>query len=395
MNIISIALKDLKILLKDKRAMALVVLMPIVIIWILGLSLQSLFDDNKANIGKNEIALVDYDNTDESKKIKSFLESDTVSEYIKLVNYDEDEAKEKVKSGDLTALIIINKGYNKVFTNDGEAKITLYKDKGNEVGGSVIQSIINKYSEENSNLLLSGEAADSEFEKYSLPGEMVIQGIIDSIDLEKETVKDDGINDSGKGLSAMQYYSAAMVCMYIMFVGMVGSSSIAEERENNTLKRLLTTKATKTTIVVGKFLGIFLLGLLDNLILILFTKFVYNVNWGNDIIGLILLSVSMTFAASGLAMLIATLFKNSRTIDMVNPVIILVISFIGGNMIPLYEMSEKLRQFSKILFNNWALRGYLNLMVDNRYTAVLPNCGVLVIIGVILLSIGINRLNIE
>ncbi len=396
MKILAIAIKDLKILIKDKQAMALILLMPIVLILVLGLSLNSLFEEDKANIKKSNVVLVDYDNTDQSKEFKEFLEGDKVSDYIELKDMSEEEGKAGVRSGDVTMLIVIDKGYGEVFNDkEKEGKVTAYLDKGNEVQSSVVNSILEKYIDTNAAILSASDAASDDFEKYTLDSRMILSEIADVVDNIQDVVEEGSITNGSKNLSAMQYYSAAMVSMYILFVGMVGTSLIVEEREDNTLSRLLTTGASKSTIIIGKFLGLFILGIVDVTILILFTKFVFDVDWGNSLSGLILLTASMTFSASGLAMLIATIFKTAKQIDMINPIIIMIMGFIGGNMMPIYEMSSMLRKVSGLLLNNWSLRGYLNLMINNGCNSILNHCVVLICIGVVLLSIGINRLKLN
>lgn len=186
-----------------------------------------------------------------------------------------------------------------------------------------------------------------------------------------------------------------MVAMYILFVGMIGTSSIIEERENNTLMRLLTTKASRTDIVLGKFLGIFLIGIMDIAIIILFSKFVFGVTWGNSFGGLLLLSSMLFFAASGLALMIATFFKSSKAVNTLNPVIIMIMGFVGGNMIPVYEMNINFQKVGNFLLNSWGMREYLNLMINNGLKSILLPSIVLFAMGVFFLLIGIPRLRLQ
>ena len=392
MKIIEIAIKDLKIFMKDRQATLLIILMPIVLIVVLGFSLNSLFEKDSANINKAVITIIDEDKSGQSKEFQDFFKEKTVKKYIEVEKNDLPSAKKKIKNAELSALLVIPKGYGESFSGDQKSEIELYTDKGSPVEGSIVKSIVSKYIATNSVLLSAAEASEDIFKKYSLDSKMILQDLSKLIDSEEELVKNGSLTNDGKGLSAMQYYSAAMVSMYILFVGMVGSSLLAEEREEETLSRMLTTTVSETSIILGKVLGIFLLGLIDIFILILFTKIVYKVDWGSSLLGLILLSVFLSYAASGLSVLIATLFKSSKTIDMVNPAIILVMSFVGGNMFPLYEMSDLLRKVSLTLMNNWGLRGYLSLMINSSAQSISVTYLVLFVMGTVLLGLGIGRL---
>ncbi len=395
MEILQIALKDVKILLKDVKALLFIVLMPIIIICVLGVSLNSIFEKDTANIQQCEIALVDKDNSDATKSIKNFFETKDVKKYIKIVDVKEEDAKKKVKAGDLTALIVIPEQYSEKVTNMENVKISFYADNGSPIEGSIVKSILERYINSSNIMLAASDAVKPAYTEYKLDAGMILKDIEALIEEQEKIVKDGDFGSSNDTLSAMQYYSAAMVSMYILFVGMFGTTSLLEEKEKGTFRRLLITNVGRSKILAGKVLGNFILGILDTTILIFFTKFVYKVDWGNSLLGVILLTMTMAFAVSGFAIFIATLFKSSKTVDIVNPMLILIISFIGGNMYPLYEMSELLRKFSMLLMNNWALRGYLNLMINNGVRSVFAPCLVLIGMGVMFLTAGVAKLKVE
>lgn len=273
--------------------------------------------------------------------------------------------------------------------------LLFFVDEGSPVEGSIVKSILERYINPYNIILAANDSIQKSYTEYQLDAKMVLLDIQDLIQDQDKVVNDGGFGSSNNTISAMQYYSAAMVSMYVLFVGMFGTTSLLEEKAKGTFKRLLVTNVGRTKILAGKVLGNFILGVMDTTILILFTKFVYHVNWGNSILGVILLTMAMTFAASGFSVFIATLFKSSKTVDIVNPMLILIISFIGGNMYPLYEMSELLRKFSMVLMNNWSLRGYLNLMINNDILSIFTPCLVLVGMGILFLTAGVARLKVE
>lgn len=395
MEIIQIALKDIKILIKDVKALLFIVLMPIVIILVLGFSLNSIFVKDTANIQQCQIALVDKDNSEASQQIKDFFGTDDVKKYIEIVDESEEKAKSKVKEGELTALIVIPKNYGDHVDDLKNVTLLFFVDEGSPVEGSIVKSILERYINPYNIILAANDSIQKSYTEYQLDAKMVLLDIQDLIQDQDKVVNDGGFGSSNNTISAMQYYSAAMVSMYVLFVGMFGTTSLLEEKAKGTFKRLLVTNVGRTKILAGKVLGNFILGVMDTTILILFTKFVYHVNWGNSILGVILLTMAMTFAASGFSVFIATLFKSSKTVDIVNPMLILIISFIGGNMYPLYEMSELLRKFSMVLMNNWSLRGYLNLMINNDILSIFTPCLVLVGMGILFLTAGVARLKVE
>lgn len=395
MKILAIAQKELKITFKDRQALALIILMPIVLIFALGISLNSMFEGASAEVSEFEVGVINEDDGDAATELMDFLETDDAKEYLTVVTGSFDELKNKLKEEEIVAFLQIPAGYSEAVENGEKAELRIYQENEDDINNTVFSSVIKAYADANNNINAAIKAADEQLAEYSIPGEVVMENLSDVLDSDTDYTGTEYLTDTGKNISAIQYYSAAMVAMYILFVGMIGTSSIIEERENNTLMRLFTTKASRTDIVLGKFFGVFLIGLMDIAIIILFSKFAFGVTWGSSIGGLLLLSVTLSFAASGLALMIATLFKSSKAVNTLNPVIVMVMGFVGGNMIPVYEMNMNFQKVGNFLLNTWGMRGYLNLMINNGIQSILLPSGVLFGMGILFLLIGIPRLRLQ
>lgn len=395
MKVVQIALKDLLISLRDRKAIALIILMPIVLIAVLGVCLSSMFSQGSGvNIEKFGIAIVDSDGKDQAKQFKDFLSSGDMKKMIEINEMGYEDALDKVRKGDMPAAIVIPEGYSTGIHNGNTVELKIYKDPGSPLRAEIVESLVKSYSGVGSSLIGSIEAAAQVFNEYGADVSPVIPNIMKSTENIDMKFSEDNVkkNDS---VSSMQYYAAAMLVMYIMFVGMLGTSSIIEEKEDKTLMRMMSAAVSKRQILTGKVLGLVMLGIFDVSVLILFTRLVLNVSWGNSIGGLAILSLSMIFAASGLAMLIASVFKTSSAANSASPPIIMIMSFLGGSMIPVYIMPPMLQNVAKITLNNWALNGYLKLMLNNGIQcAVIPSI-VMIIMGVVFLTIGIMRLRLD
>ena len=398
MKILSIAIKDLLITLKDKKALALITLMPIVLILVLGMCLSSAFNQGSDySIKKFPVAIANMDKGEYAKNIIDFFSSDDIKEMIDLKEVDESEAIDRVRKGEFPAAVIIPEGYSKAVEEGRETELKVFKDPGSSLRSQIVESLVKSYTGVSSAIQGAMDASVTVFKNYNLDGRMIAQGIVDTVnsgDSEKTEFKESGLKRT-ETLSSIQYYSAAMLVMYILFVGMIGVSSIMEEREQKTLQRLMSTEVTKAQILSGKLLGLFILGVFDVSVLIIFTKYVFKVSWGNSILGLVILSAAMIFAASGLAMLIASVFKTSKAVDSFTPILIMVISFLGGSMFPIMSMPPILQSLGSITLNSWALKGYLALMMNSGIGAIVTPVIVLCAMGIVFLGTGIARLRLE
>lgn len=395
MKILGIAQKELKVTFKDIQALAVIILMPIVLIFALGMSLSSIFEGGSVEVSQFKVGVINEDDGEAAENLMEFFETEEVKEYVTILTGSLDELKDKLKEEEIVAFIQIPNGYSKAVENGEQGEVKIYQEKEEDVNNTIFSSLMKAYADTNNNVSAAIKSADEQLEKYSIPGEAVLEPLENILDNDRDYIGTEYLTDEENNISAIQYYSAAMAAMYILFVGMIGTSSIIEERENNTLMRLLTTKANRVDIILGKFLGVFLIGILDIGIIILFSKFVFGVTWGNSIGGLLLLSAMLSFAASGLSLMIATLFKSSKAVSTLNPVIVMVMGFIGGNMLPVYKMNTSFQKVGNLLLNSWGMRGYLNLMINNGMESILLPSGVLFGMGVLFLLIGIPRLRLQ
>lgn len=394
MRLFSIAWKDFMVYVTDKRSVALIVLMPIVLILVLGVCLSTVFNNNGINIESFKVAVVDKDKNQFSAQFIEFLKSEDIKKLVTVIEIPEAEARDRVSKGKIPALIVLPEGYSNAIHEDREAKMELYLDPGDAFKGKIVESLVKSYSGVTAAVHGASDAADTVFKGYGLNGNLITPAVIKTINEIGGTDFAESTVQKKQSLSAMQYYSAGILVMYILFVGMLGTISVIEEREQRTLLRLMSTTVSRGVILSGKLLGLYFLGVFDVAVLILFTKFVFGVDWGNSIPGLVVLSGAMIFAACGLSMLIASLMKTARAVGAVNPVIVMLLSMLGGSMMPLFVMPPVMQTISKITLNNWALNGYISLMFHNGFQSIVTPSLVLCGMGCIFLTIGIMRLKL-
>jgi ABC-type multidrug transport system permease subunit len=73
--------------------------------------------------------------------------------------------------------------------------------------------------------------------------------------------------------------------------------------------------------------------------------------------------------------------------------LIMILSALGGSMFPIFGMPPILQTISKLTLNNWALKGYLSLMMNGTdlLTPIIVLCGM----GIAFLTLGITRLKLD
>ena len=110
MKLLWIGLKDLSITVRDRKALLILVAMPMILISILGMALAPVFSGSP-ELARVDVAFVDNDQGQVSRELKEAFTSKRLRELVALKVMDEAEARRKVKMGDLAAAIVLPKGF--------------------------------------------------------------------------------------------------------------------------------------------------------------------------------------------------------------------------------------------------------------------------------------------
>ncbi len=397
--ILNIALKDLKVIFRDRKALAIMLVMPAVIMLILGSALGPMFESTLI-IDKFMIAVVDKDGSLNSQRFyQDFLRGE-MSDMFETFVVDEEKANEMLRKEIVPSIIVIPEEFGINISNNSPVQIEVRSSAGESFKTSIVKSVAegyaNGYSRYNAVSVALEEILKDKLDMIEKP----ISGLSDRdalmIDLQGKLENsfidfNEDNQEKNKIVTGMQYYCAGMLVMFVLFGAGMGVKHMTEERENRTLGRLMTTRAGKASVLAGKFLGLMLITFTQALILILFTAIVYRVNWGGSVLGVLAVTISCTFTASGLGMMIAAITKTMKAAEGISQLVVQLFTILGGGMIPIYIMPDAVKTMSKVTLNWWAVNGYYDLMLGSSFVAVLPYCAVMVLMGILYLGIGVTR----
>jgi ABC-type Na+ efflux pump permease subunit len=147
-----------------------------------------------------------------------------------------------------------------------------------------------------------------------------------------------------------------------MFVG---------ERRQGTLVRLRAAPLTRGQLLMGKFLPALGVSLFQGVFLMAAGKVIFGLSWGSSPFWLLVVVAATAFAATGLAMLVASVAKTETQVAVYGTLLVLVLAGIGGSMMPRDLMPETMRQISHVTPHAWALDAYQQLLLNPD-----PNVGI-------------------
>jgi len=189
-------------------------------------------------------------------------------------------------------------------------------------------------------------------------------------------------NDTKLGL--IQAVAGTAILMLLFSVAGVGTS-ILEEKENGTINRLLYSPLKGSTILYSKMLFAFFISVLQLSAMFIFAWLVFNMDLSVNIPGLILMIVATSFAVSSLGIFLAAVAKTRQQAQNLSTIIILVMSAIGGSMIPLFIMPAILQKIALLSVNYWGIQGFYDLFWRMLpLEEILPKILVLMSIGLVM-----------
>ena len=188
------------------------------------------------------------------------------------------------------------------------------------------------------------------------------------------------------------YVVPGYLVMFVFFAAALSSEAMVRERQNHTLERLLASSVRRPAIVGGIFTGTALKGLVQIVIFWTVGVLAFNVDLGIAPAAVIILSVLMSIMASAFGVMLATLAKTERSAGSIGVLASLIMAPLGGCWWPLFITPQWMQFVAKITPHGWATTGFNKLMVfGGDFGSAVPEMIALAVFAVVFGLIGIWR----
>ena len=159
------------------------------------------------------------------------------------------------------------------------------------------------------------------------------------------------------------YYAAGLGVMFLLFSVTAAGGALLEEEQRGTLQRMLASDIRMATILLGNWLFFASLGFLQVTLMFVWGAVIFGIDlWtANHLTGFLLMTVATASAAAAFGLVLATLCRSPAQLNGFGTIVVLIMSALGGSMIPRFVMPSFLDTTSKFTFNGWALDGYLKV----------------------------------
>lgn len=172
--------------------------------------------------------------------------------------------------------------------------------------------------------------------------------------------------------------------MYLMMNLLIfGGATMAAERRNGVIKRLMVLPLARWEIVIGKIYGLFLLGLVQVGFFLVVGKFMFHVNLGSNLPAVAVVLIVFSWAAASLGVLVGSLSAVEDRVVGICVLASLLMAALGGCWWPLEIGPPVMQTIALCTPSGWALRALHQLIsFGSGFDAVLLPLGVLLAFGV-------------
>ncbi len=192
-------------------------------------------------------------------------------------------------------------------------------------------------------------------------------------------------------LSMATYFSASMAILFLFFSAQIGIVSLFDERRAGTLARILAGPIRPWSVLFGKLLAGFAMGVVSITVLVTATTLAIGADWGPPL-GVALIGVTAIIAAIGISTLVASFAKTGESAGAAGSAVAITLGVLGGSFTVSSQSPDSMATIALFTPHGWFLRGLGELHGAGATAAdALPAAGVLLAMGLATLALGLVR----
>ncbi|MBM7569957.1 ABC transporter permease [Aquibacillus albus] len=379
--ILNLILKQLRLIIRDRQHIALLLAMPLVLIFIIKFAIADMMNQQAPDI-QATIAIAEHSNeeADLQNVIEELMELPMSEENMQAVEADiaafqpieilkeqvfgHEDVKEMFTIEEITpdtieqakedesyaAIIEVPESFSYdllksiISDENDQPQLTLYVNQSEELVPNIINDLLLTYEEQMKINTVLGQHGLSELVVTTED----IQGEIRSI-------------SKVEPISGTMYYVVGMSVMFVLFIAATMGSYAYEEKRIHVFDRILLANVSRWIYFTGTFTASTILALVQLFLLYGFAALIFGVTWPN-IVQFLVITLCLSFSVGGIASLLTAInfrLQSENASTVFSSAIVMVFAFLGGSFFPVGNSSDLVKFIGDMTPNGAGMSAYL------------------------------------
>lgn len=357
-NFASFVKKESLHILRDKRTMLIVMLIPVALMVLFGFAIST-------EVNNIDVAVVAPRQT---SSINTAVERLANNEYFTFKGYiEEKHADEYLRRGDVSAVVIFDREYDRLVAEAAAGiptrpMIKLVVDASNvNKAGSATAYL--------QNVLLGTASAQSLFETRML------------------------FNPQMK--SSYNFVPGIMGFIFILVCAMMTSVSIVREKETGTMEVLLVSPVRPFKIIFAKTIPYFVISSAVLATILILARYLLDVPMSGGILGILAISFIYLLLSLSLGIFVSTIANTQMAALLISAVVMMLpILMLSGLLFPIENLPKFFQVVSNIVPARWYIDAMRKMMIQGvGLMAVWKDCAILLGMAVLIIGISLKKFN--
>ncbi|MFN2245293.1 MAG: ABC transporter permease [Anaerolineae bacterium] len=410
MKILSIGWKDIQIFVRDRGGMITSFLLPMLFIVVFSYAFSGI-------ASTDEVITLPVVNLDGGEVSAALIEGVNNVAGVETEMYDEADARARIEGEQLQYALFIPAGFS-----DGVAageSMTLVLLSGPNADGANVEAMRTVVDGVSKDLSLQTQLLAGFRQMGQMMQASEAEGVFTSdlavaqaqsqferaktaplVGIEQKTP--DAILQEREEFSAVGLSVPGATVLFVFLMASTTAMSLYSEKKTGTFRRLLAAPLAKAELLGGKMLPGFVIILVQ--IAVIFAASILllpligldRLYLGNDLLGLVLLSMLVALCSTSLGLLIAAIARTESQINGISVVAMWVMGAVSGAFVPTFFLGDFLGTIGKITPQYWAVSAYTAFFVRGQTLAdVGTQMAILAGFTLVFFAIGLWRFKFE
>jgi len=379
---LAIARKDLRQRIRDRSAIVVGVIAPVVIAGLMSLAF------NGVNNFHFTLGLVELDHGPVAAQLVRALDAPQLKRVITVQTVaTKAQAASEIRSGVLAAALVIPAGFSSSVTGQHPEALTTLTSNNATIAGDVATSVASSFvAQVNADRLAFATAVAAGAPK-SDTSQLI--GEVSRLRIPIQAIERPiGAHE----LKVISYYSPGMAIFFLLFTISYTARSFFVDRSQGMIERMRAAPVRPVEILAGKALSVFVYGVVSLATIGVVTTAAFGADWGAPGPAAVL-GLALVFSVICLTALTIGLARTQRQAEGIGSIIVFGLALLGGDFFFISSAPSAIKHLALLTPNGWAIRGFTDLATigGGFATIVEPVVAVLIfsaVVGAVALSLA-------